>query len=273
MAKRKKIINYDLVKTVTKNASLSEQYNSKNFNEQIIEISLDNTIQNPYQPRIVITNEKLNELANSIKENGLIQPITVVRNNEEYTIIYGHRRVAAHVKLGLKTIKAVVLDKVEHAQLAILPVVENLQRENMNPIETAISMKRILDEKIVNNQNELAEKVGLTKSWISKMLSVLKLPNELINIIRRENYNDITVLSALNKLDNKQLEIYNIIKNLDRKTALKYIKDKTQKKINTLEDRVFVKGNKVTINLKGLSSTKSTEIKQYLDKISTILKS
>jgi ParB family chromosome partitioning protein len=271
MTKRKKTIDYNLVKEVTKSASLSEQQYSQPSKEQIVEIPVNDLIQNPYQPRIVMTDEKINELADSIKDNGLIQPITVVQEDDKYIIIYGHRRTAAHLRLGLEKIKAIVLDKVEHAQLAILPLVENLQRESMDPIETAISMKRIINEKIVRNQNELAEKVGLTKSWISKMMSVLKLPNELLDVVRNEGYSDITVLAALNKLNKDHLEIYKIIKNLDRKAALKYIKERSENNITTATNRIVTKGNKVTINLKGLSSTKTTEIKQYIDKINNIL--
>lgn len=271
MAKRKKTIDYNLVKEVTKSASLSEQQYSQLSKEQIVEIPVNDLIQNPYQPRIVMPDDKLNELTKSIKDNGLIQPITVVQEDDKYIIIYGHRRAAAYLKLGLEKIKAIILDKVEHAQLAILPLVENLQRESMNPIETAMSMKRIINEKIVQNQNELAERVGLTKSWISKMMSVLKLPNELLDTIRNEGYNDVTVLSALNKLSKDHLEIYNAIKNLDRKTALQYIKEKLENKSPIVVNRIITSGNKVTINLKGLSSTKKSEIKQYIDKINNIL--
>jgi ParB family chromosome partitioning protein len=271
MAKRKKI-DYNLAKEVTEGAFLNEQEIVEQERQFIEEIAVDHIKANPYQPRLNIDGETLDELASSIKQNGLMQPITVVKQDDgTYTVLYGHRRVAAHVKLGLSTIKAIVLPEVVHAQLALLPIIENLQRDDMNAIETAMSMKRILDEHIVKTQNALAEHLGLSKSWTSKILSLMKLPSDLIVEIRNENYNDITVLSALNKLEKDHTHVFEVIKNLDRKAALHYIKERISAKNIVVEERVNVQKNKIMINTKGLSATKKNEVEQLMEQVRKLL--
>jgi len=267
----KKKINYDLVKEVTKGAHLSEQSHTKRSSEQIVEIPLESLEQNPYQPRINIDREYIEDLANSIKENGLVQPITVVQNGEKYTIVYGHRRVAAHVKLEEQTIKAIVRDDIKKDSMAILPIVENIQREDMNPIETAISLKRIITDRIINSQSELSKTLGVNRSWVSKMLSILKLPESVIEKIRVDGYKDVEVLTYLNRLSENHMDVYNTIRSLDRKSAIAYIKKTVgEKTIHSLK-RVETKGNKIVINTKGLASSKKEEIKRYLNKIEELL--
>lgn len=270
MAKRQ-IIDYSLVKSVIKGASLSEQIQIQSEEEQVTDIAIQKLKENPFQPRIDMRYEKLEELANSIKENGLLQPITIVKKGDNYVIIYGHRRVQACLLLGKKTIKAIVLQKVEHAQLAILPLVENIQRENMNPVETAISMKRIIDEKVVNSQNELADHLGLTKSWVSKILSVIKLPDDVLKAIKTDGYSDVTVLTTLNKLSQNHLEIYNNVKDLSRQAALKYIKTINGYPPKTVLKRIVWEKNKVSINLKGLPIETVEDVKKHIKKLEMIL--
>ena len=271
MAKKK--IDFNLAKVVTSTAHFNDTYQDDMKGKVIKKINLDFLKQNPYQPRIYMEKDSLQTLADSIKAEGLLQPITVKKENDQlYIIIYGHRRVAASKILEIASIDAIVLEEVDHEQLSILPLIENLQREGMSPIETALSMKKILDDKIVMNQVELAKKIGYSKSWLSRIMSILKLPNEIITQIREEGYNDIYVLSALNKLNNNHIEIFKKIVNLDRKAALKYISAASQKKpMEYVENRIKKSKNNISINVKGLSSTKKDQVNKLIEELSIIL--
>ncbi|MDD2784129.1 MAG: KorB domain-containing protein, partial [Sulfuricurvum sp.] len=165
----------------------------------------------------------------------------------------------------------IVMDKVVHAQLALLPLVENLQRSDMDPIENAIAFKKILDDNIVESQNELAEKVGVSKSWLSKTLSILRLPSSLLSKIQADHYSDITVLSALNKVPEEQLDkVYGSIKTMQRNDALEAIKKVISKPTKSKENIVVLK-NKVVINTTGLSKEKQDKLKLLLKGIEQLL--
>jgi ParB family chromosome partitioning protein len=271
MAKKK--IDFNLAKVVTSTAHFNDTYQDDMKGRVIKKINLDFLQQNPYQPRIYMDKESLQTLADSIQEEGLLQPITVKKENDQsYIIIYGHRRVAASKILDKSSIDAIVLEEVDHEQLSILPLIENLQREGMSPIETALSMKKILDDKIVMNQVELAKKIGYSKSWLSRIISILKLPDEIIIQIREEGYNDIYVLSALNKLADNHIEVFKKIVNLDRNAALKYISTASQKKpMAYVENRIKKSKNNISINVKGLSSTKKDQVNKLIEELSIIL--
>ncbi|MBD3831589.1 MAG: ParB/RepB/Spo0J family partition protein, partial [Arcobacter sp.] len=224
MAKKK--IDYNVIKMAVNNAALTEQFPSitnLEVNEDVQDILLNDLNINPYQPRIEMDPFQLESLTTSIQQDGLLQPILVtpITNQNKYYIIAGHRRVEAFRKLGKTSIKSIVFKDVNPKQLAILPLIENLQRDDMDPLENAIAFKRLLDDNIFSTQDELAEMLSLSKSWVSRMLSVLKLPDDLINLIKVEKYNDINVLNALNKLDDaKQISTFQAIRNMQRSEAL-----------------------------------------------------
>jgi len=265
---QRKKIDYSLAKKISQSAALTEQLQAVEKNPEIVvEVPLSKLISNPYQPRIQMEPEALRELSNSIAQNGLLQPIVVSKDGEVLTIIAGHRRAEAHKLLGKELIKAIIMDKVVHAQLALLPLVENLQRSDMDPIENAIAFKKILDDHIVETQNELAEKVGVSKSWLSKTLSVLRLPAPLLVKIQIDKYSDITVLSALNKIPENQIEkIYNTVKLMQRNDALEMIKNYVLKPIRE-KSLVVISKNKIVINTTGLSKVKQDKLKTLLNQI------
>lgn len=268
----RKKIDYSLAKKISQNAALTEQLHVAEQNpESVIEIPLSKLQTNPYQPRISMEPGALKELSDSIEVNGLLQPIVVAKDGDVLTIIAGHRRAEAHKVLGKEFIKAIVMDKVVHAQLALLPLVENLQRSDMNPIENAMAFKKILDDKIVESQNDLAEAIGVSKSWLSKTLSVLRLPSPLLEKIKTDKYSDITVLSALNKVDVDILEkLYNEIKNLSRTDALEAIKN-TLFKPKQKKSRVEISKNKIVINTQGISTDKKEKIDSMIKQIKDLL--
>ena len=142
------------------------------------EVNLSHITTNPFQPRTDFNVEKLNELATSIENLGLIQPITVRKMKEQqYQLISGERRFRASQLAGLIKIPAFIRIANDQ-QMLEMALVENIQRENLNPIEVALSYKRLIDE-INLTQEECSERVGKNRSTISNFLRLLKLPNEI----------------------------------------------------------------------------------------------
>ena len=270
MAKRK--FDYGLKKNASKGTVLAVQYSGNRIDE-IIEVEIEKLILNPYQPRIEMKEEALLELATSIKLQGLLQPIVVAKDGDTYTIIAGHRRVKAHKMLSKRFIKAIVKDHVVQAQFAILPLIENLQRADTDPIENAIAFKRIVDEKLVKSQQELANLIGVSTSWLSKSLSILKLPDELLVLVKKDKYIDITVLSALNKTDAQDaVSVYQKVKNLKRKEALDYIRSLVVTDNSEPKTCNFVRSKlAVSINLTHITSANKEKVETLLKEIESLL--
>lgn len=167
-------------------------------NDQIVEIDLSELRANPYQPRKNFDEEALNELASSIKEHGVFQPIIVKKSIKGYEIIAGERRFRASKLAGMQTIPAIVKDfsDEEMMQIALL---ENLQRENLTSIEEAKAYKSIIESMNIT-QDELAKKVGKSRSHVTNILGLLKLPASVQDMVL---YNKLSmgharVLSKLN---------------------------------------------------------------------------
>ncbi len=167
-------------------------------NDQIVEINLSELRANPYQPRKNFDEEALNELASSIKEHGVFQPIIVKKSIKGYEIIAGERRFRASKLAGMQTIPAIVKDfsDEEMMQIALL---ENLQRENLTSIEEAKAYKSIIESMNIT-QDELAKKVGKSRSHITNILGLLKLPASVQDMVL---YNKLSMGHArvLSKLD------------------------------------------------------------------------
>jgi len=143
----------------------------------IIDIELDKIIPNEYQPRKVFNDEKMKELAASIKEQGVIQPIIVHRAGSGYQLIAGERRWRASRLAGLKTVPALVKEATKREFLE-MALIENIQREDLNPLEAAEAYKRLQDE-FKLTQEELAKRVGKERSTVTNFLRLLGLPKEV----------------------------------------------------------------------------------------------
>ncbi len=172
-----------------------------------IEVSKIET--NPFQPRTQFDEDALNELAASIKEHGIIQPITVRKlGYDKYQLISGERRFRASQMAGLTSVPAYIRIANDQAMLE-MALVENIQRENLDAIEVAISYKRLIDECNLT-QEQLSQKVSKQRSTITNYLRLLKLPVEIQLAIRN---GDLTMghARALINIDNedKLLDIYN----------------------------------------------------------------
>ena len=144
---------------------------------EMVEIALSDIIPNPTQPRTEFDEEALEELADSIRQLGLIQPITVKREGEKYIIISGERRWRAAEKAELKRVPAYIRE-VDDTTLHAMALVENIQREDLNAIEISLGMQRLVEECGLT-QEALAERLGKKRSTVANYLRLLNLPEEI----------------------------------------------------------------------------------------------
>mgnify|MGYP003294654932 CR=1 FL=1 len=144
---------------------------------QMAEIAISAIIPNPTQPRTQFDDEALQELASSIRQLGVIQPITVKKQGEQYIIISGERRWRASQIVGLETLPAYIREA-DDENLHAMALVENIQRQDLNAIEIALGMQRLIDECGLT-QEAMAEKVGKKRSTVSNYMRLLNLPNEV----------------------------------------------------------------------------------------------
>ncbi len=144
-------------------------------NGDIVRIPVDMVEPNPYQPRMSFDNEALNELADSIRTLGLIQPITVRRKSDDrFQIISGERRFRACRLCNMEMVPAYVMEADDQGMLE-MAIVENIQRENLDPIEVAMSYQRLIDECRLT-QEQMAERVGKKRASVTNTLRLLRLP-------------------------------------------------------------------------------------------------
>lgn len=145
--------------------------------ERYAELDTDKIKPNPLQPRLKFKQESIDELANSIKESGILQPVIVVPEGDHYRIIVGERRWRAAQKIGLKKIPALIrsMQKVQQLETSLT---ENLQREDLNPLEVALAYQKMTQE-LNYTQQEIADKVGKDRASVANYLRLLKLPKEI----------------------------------------------------------------------------------------------
>jgi len=217
-------------------------YGNDSLVAAIPNIPIEKIEANPYQPRTDFEEQALNELAASIKQQGIIQPITVRKlENENYQLISGERRLRASKMAGLTEIPAYVRE-VEDNDMLELALVENIQRENLNSIEVALSYQRLIEE-CDFTQDALSDKVGKSRSNITNYLRLLKLPPEIqiairdnkismgharaiINIGNEKNQSDIFHQIIEKELSVRQVE--ELVRNLSEKNQQKPISKKLE---------------------------------------------
>jgi len=149
-------------------------------------ISISFIVPNPFQPRIDFNDETIAELATSIKEQGLLQPIVVRKiSGQKYQIISGERRFRALKHLSWQDAPVIIRDDVDDKKMLELALVENIQRENLSDIETALSLKKLVDEYGYTHE-QLSERFGKSRTLITNTLRLLKLPETIQNMVRDE---------------------------------------------------------------------------------------
>jgi ParB family transcriptional regulator, chromosome partitioning protein len=164
--------------------ALIPQPSSTSDSDLVASIDVRDLRPNPYQPRQTFNEEKLEELAQSIREHGIIQPLIVRKSAVKgYDIVAGERRFRAAQIAGLSLVPAVVREFTD-VDLMEIAMIENLQRENLNPIETAEAYAKLI-ERCGMTQEQLAQRVGQSRSHIANMLRLLHLPDEVRGIVSR----------------------------------------------------------------------------------------
>lgn len=232
--------------------------------DDIVMLNIDELRSNPYQPRKVFDEEKLNELAKSIKEYGVFQPIIVKESIKGYEIIAGERRVKASKLAGRTTIPAIVRPFTDQ-QMMEIALLENLQRENLNAIEEANAYQKLIDS-LNLTQDELSRKLGKSRSHITNMLGLLTLPEVVKQMISDDKISmsharilsklkdDEEIISLANKIVNENLNVRSLeVISQDEKVEKKHkiVSKNNNTNYNYLENTLSDKlGTKVKIRNK-----------------------
>lgn len=178
--------------------------------EQIVQIPVQQISINPYQPRKTFEKEKLVELAESIREVGLLQPIVVRKLGSTYELIAGERRWQAAKLAGLETIPGIVKADYSDKQVAQAALIENIQREDLNPLEEAMAYQRLINE-FGTKQEELALQVGKSQSTIANKLRLLNLSSETRDMLGRGELNERQARALLKvKVETDQIALAKI---------------------------------------------------------------
>ena len=180
--------------------------NNSNIEKEIVFVSLDDIIPNRFQPRLSFDEEALNELAKSIRQHGIIQPLVLRKIGNKYEIIAGERRYKASYIAGLTKVPAVIIDLNDN-ESAEVAIVENIQRKNLSPIEEAKSYKKLLDRGYLT-QDELASRMGKTQGAISNKLRLLNLSQEVQDALLNNQISERHARSLLRlDKDDEQQEV------------------------------------------------------------------
>lgn len=197
-----------------------------NNESKILNVSIDKIIPNRFQPRLVFDEKSLNELSESIKEHGIIQPLIVRPLNDKYEIIAGERRYKAATMAGLTTVPILVTN-LNDSKSAEVAIVENIQRKNLNPIEEAKSYKRILDRKF-KTQEELSKVLGVNQSTISNKLRLLTLTKDVQEALSKDKISERHARSLL-KVQNESKQIELLTKTINNKLTVKDLDEEIKK--------------------------------------------
>lgn len=205
--------------------------------EEIIEVDIKDLRPNPYQPRKVFNEEALTDLASSIKEHGVFQPIIIKKSIKGYEIIAGERRVRASKLAGLNKIPAIVRN-LNDEQMMEIALLENLQRENLSAIEEAKAYKSMIDSLHIT-QEQLSSKVGKSRSHVTNILGLLRLPSEVQDMVvnKKISMGHARVLSKLEN-DEKIIEMAHEI--VEKKLPVRNVEDlsaNSEKKVKSVRHR------------------------------------
>ena len=210
-----------------------KNYQSPNFSVKkiddydglkVVELNLSDVYPNPNQPRKTFDKSALQELAESIKTHGIIQPIVVSKTGNRYMIIAGERRYRASKLADMKTILAIVKDY-DDRKIKEIAIIENLQRENLNPIEAGNAMKKLMEEYSLT-QEELAERLGKSRSSVTNTLRLLTLSAPVIKLVEEGKLSQghARALVTLPKREQEKLALKSVEKGLSVREVEKAVK-------------------------------------------------
>jgi len=255
------------------NAIIPEYPQGMELVYKVAEVELDNICTNPNQPRKNFNEEAMAELKQSIREKGIIQPITIRQIDDGFELIAGERRLIASRELGLKTIPSYILPVESDAEMVELALIENLQREDLNPVEEAEAFQ-ILSDTFNLSHEEIAKKVSKVRSTITNSLRLLNLPEPILSDLREAKLSAGHARPILS-LDNEKQQINlwrrikrdmlnvrdveSLVKKVEptkhkfpeKKKQLKtpFIKDLEERLMHIMGSRVRIRGNEKKGNI------------------------
>jgi ParB family chromosome partitioning protein len=230
--------------------------------QRIEQINIVDIIDSPWQGRQVSINSKetnivelVKDLAESIKKNGIMQPLISRKKGDKYELIDGHRRALAAKSIGLETVPALIIEA-DDKKAQLTSVLSNLERKNLHPIEKAIAYRKILNDGLFFSNAALAEAIGKTAAYVGEILNNLNLDQRIIDdLVKNKTVTDNRILRIIRNyapVDNKgksekQWELYNkvIIQKISRDQLLKMTKTK---KIKKTENKLIRKDGKKNIS-------------------------
>ncbi|MGD1008687.1 MAG: ParB/RepB/Spo0J family partition protein [Candidatus Aminicenantales bacterium] len=198
--------------------------------ERFAEVEIDEIKPNPFQPRMKFDDQSIEELAQSIRESGVVQPVIVTPEDDHYKIIVGERRWRAAQKAGLRKIPVLIRNVPREKQLEI-SLIENIHREELNPLEIGQAYQRLMDEQGYTQQ-EVAEKVGKDRTSVTNYVRLLKLPQEIQDHV---NGGEISMghARALLALEEASAQLFACRQVVDKGLSVR----NTEKLVNRLKER------------------------------------
>ena len=194
--------------------------------ERFAELDIEKLKPSSYQPRLKFSNDSIEELANSIKESGILQPVLVVPEGNHYTIIVGERRWRAAQKVGFKKIPSIIRSMPVAQQLET-SLVENIQREDLNPLEIALAYQK-LNQELNYTQEDIAEKVGKDRASVANYLRLLNLPKEIQDYLAAGSIS-MGHARALLSLENAKTQVAIARKIIKNQLSVRQVEKATQK--------------------------------------------
>ena len=233
-------------------------------NSDIVEIPLTEIRSNPYQPRKEFDEQALMEFADSIKEHGVIQPIIVKKSIKGYELIAGERRTRASKMAGKETIPAIIRD-FDDDEMMEIALIENIQREDLNPIEEAEALSKIIEKNNLT-QEEASKKFGKSRSYITNILGLLRLPEETKKYVQ-DNKISMGHARVLSKLNDEE-EINRLAKKIiEEGLSVRDIEKLTSSNTKPKEKKTIINSAKYSIYESVMRDKIGTKIKIKSKKI------
>ena len=237
--------------------------------ERVMELLLDDIVPNKNQPRSKFKDETLDELAESIKEFGVLQPIIVriIEGEDKYEIIAGERRYRATKKNGITTIPALVVEKVNDTASLEMALIENIHRDNLSPMEQAYCYKQLIDEFTITHQ-EMSKRIGKSRTAITNILRLLTLPLEVQKLLDDDSISEghaRALLGLGNREDQIKIGKKIAEKGMSVREAERLVDSKKQNK-DAASERKALQFNKIPRITQQLSTHLETQVKINIGK-------
>ena len=226
--------------------------------EEIKELPISKLRVNPYQPRKTFNEEALRELAESIKEHGVIQPIIVKKSIKDYEIVAGERRYRASKLAGKETIPCIVRNFTDE-QMMEIAVLENLQRENLNSIEEAMAYESLM-KNLSLTQEQVAKRVGKSRSYITNILGLLTLPEPVKELVRQGKITQ-SHARTLSKLESKEKIVELADKIVNQNLNVREIEEETKQETKKEEQHTKPRNKEYELLERELESYLGTKVK------------